>query len=64
MPDSALKRRTQFYGYYYIGLYNESMRNIDAAIEHITQSLTFSNNIRDYMVEVAQVHLKKLTDQL
>jgi hypothetical protein len=64
MPESPLKNRTQFYGHYYIGLYYESMRNIEAAVEHIKKSLTFSLNIQDYMVEVAKVQLKKLTNQL
>jgi tetratricopeptide (TPR) repeat protein len=64
IPDSALKRRNNFYGYYYIGLYYEAMQNVQKAIENITLALKYGANIQDYMVEVAKINLQQLTKQL
>ena len=58
--DAREKRQARFYAHLYVGLYDDLLGRPDAAREHLRKAVALSGS-RDYMGQVARVHLNRLT---
>lgn len=58
--DPREKRQARFYAHLYIGLYEDLLGRSDSAREHLRKAVALSGT-RDYMGQVARVHLNRLT---
>ena len=58
--DPREKRQARFYAHLYIGLHDDLLGRADSAREHLRKAVALSGT-RDYMGQVARVHLNRLT---
>ena len=58
--DPREKRQARFYAHLYLGLYDDLLGRPDSAREHLRKAVALSGT-RDYMGQVARVHLNRMT---
>ena len=61
--DPREKRQARFYAHLYIGLHEDLLGRADSAREHLRKAVALSG-ARDYMGQVARVHLNRLNPTL